>query len=720
MKLVKRKKGIGLSTKFNLLAISLILTTAVGIAVFVIRGEIKNAHQELINHGQAIADIVAKNSEYGVYTKDRESLLQIVEALKTDSNIAYIAIIDHKGSPLVQEYFKSTVQLPSKLTPEMVSISKRLPQEEFINRQDGMPYVDIRVPVMGGPNEPSEMFLDRGNSSQRRMIGYAQIGLTQEASRKRINQLLLSTSIFTSLITLLGIGLTLLITRRITFPIKKLMLATQEASEGNLDHQIQIETSDEISDLTGSFNHMLDRLKVYRGQVEERTSDLMAINQQMHREITERKKAEEELQKAHDELDRRVQERTEALGRTNVALKQEIIERKRAEEETAVLQEQLRQSQKMEAIGQLAGGVAHDFNNILTIINGRSELTLLKLKERDPLKGNIEEIKKAGDRAASLTRQLLAFSRRQILEFKVLDLNAILLELNKMLRRVIGEDIELVTVLGEDLGKIRTDPSQIEQVILNLAVNARDAMPNGGKLILETANVELDDAYSRTHVEVKSGPYVMLSVSDTGVGMAPEVKERIFEPFFTTKEKGKGTGLGLATVYGIVKQSDGNVWVYSELGHGTAFKIYLPRVEGPAEPTVDKDEGESITTGKGTILLVEDEGALRELTAEFLRKLGYAVLEAQHGDDALLISRQHEGSIELMLTDVVMPGMSGRELAGHLAPIRPQMKVLYMSGYTDDVIVHRGVLQREVDFVQKPFTLDGLSKKVRKLLDKDS
>ncbi len=396
---------------------------------------------------------------------------------------------------------------------------------------------------------------------------------------------------------------------------------------------------------------------------------------------------------------------------------QDITERKRAEEKMASLQEQLRQAQKMEAIGHLAGGIAHDFNNILTIIKGRSELALLKLAPGDPLRDNIEEIKKASARAASLTQQLLAFGRRQILEVKVLDLNVVLLDLNTMLRRVIGEDIELVVLPGEGLGKVKADPTRIEQVILNLAVNARDAMPNGGKLILETADVELDEEYAHGHVSATPGRYVRLSVSDTGVGMSRELKQHIFEPFFTTKEK--GTGLGLSTVYGIVKQSGGNIWVYSEPGRGTVFKIYLPRVDEQAEPQLEGVQWEEAPRGKETVLLVEDEEAVREVTTEFLKRQGYTVLEAPKGEDAFRICRKYQGAIDLTVTDVVMPGMSGRELAGHLAFMKPGMKVLYMSGYTDDAIVRHGVLEKGVNFIQKPFSLVKLAQKVREVLDRE-
>jgi PAS domain S-box-containing protein len=401
-----------------------------------------------------------------------------------------------------------------------------------------------------------------------------------------------------------------------------------------------------------------------------------------------------------------------------LAFVRDITDRKRAADEMAALQDQFRQSQKMEAIGQLAGGIAHDFNNLLTIIKGYSQLSLMELKEGDPLKPNIEEVQKAADRAAGLTRQLLAFSRRQVMEMRVLDPNTLLRDLDKMLRRIIGEDIELVTLLADDLGTVKADPGQMEQVIMNLAVNARDAMQKGGKLTIETANVELDSAYARKHVAVKPGPYVMLSVSDTGVGMTPEVRDRVFEPFFTTKEKDKGTGLGLSTVYGIVKQSGGNIWVYSELGKGTAFKIYLPRVDEPLE-----EAGEVVVqkelNGRGeTILVVEDEEKVRQLTVQILTKNGYTVLEASHGDEASHICEQHKGPIHLMVTDVVMPGMSGRELAKSLEPHHPEMKVLYMSGYTDNAIVHHGLLEKGLIFLQKPFPLEGLLRKVREVLDK--
>ena len=402
-----------------------------------------------------------------------------------------------------------------------------------------------------------------------------------------------------------------------------------------------------------------------------------------------------------------------------IAVKEDITERKRAEEERTTLQEQLRQSQKMEAIGRLAGGVAHDFNNLLTVIKGYCQLSLAEMKESTPLKDTLEVIDKAAEKAAGLTRQLLAFGRRQIMEVKILDLNTLLQNLDKMLRRIISEDIELVTLLREDLGKVKADPGQIEQVVMNLAVNAKDAMSKGGKLIIETANVELDKAYAQTHVAVTPGPYVMIAVSDTGTGMAPEVRDRVFEPFFTTKGKGKGTGLGLSTVYGIVKQSGGNIWVYSEPGQGTTLKIYLPRVDEPAEELKAQEAGEEFPRGSETILIVEDDKEVRSLAVRILKRQGYTVLDGSYGDQAFNVCRQHRGPIHLLLTDVVMPGMDGRALSESLSQLHPEMKVLYMSGYTDDAIIHHGVMDKGMNFIQKPFTIDKLIRKVREILDKD-
>ena len=386
--------------------------------------------------------------------------------------------------------------------------------------------------------------------------------------------------------------------------------------------------------------------------------------------------------------------------------------------EHRALEEQLRQAQKMEAVGRLAGGIAHDFNNLLMVISGYSEFLLERIGNEASVRGPAQEIANAAGRATSLTRQLLAFSRKQMLAPKVLDLNGIVTENLKMLTRLIGEDIELIMVPAHQLGAVKADPSQIEQVIMNLAVNARDAMPKGGKLTLETGNVTLEEAYTDLHVSQKPGEYVMIAISDTGVGMDSETQSHIFEPFYTTKGP-KGTGLGLSTVYGIVKQSGGYIWVYSEPHKGTTFKIYLPRVTEFGEPITPALETTRTNSSPAheTILLVEDEGNLRRLAREYLELQGYRVLEAAEGSTAVQISKVHEGPIHLLLTDVIMPGMNGRELAQHISAARPETKVLYMSGYTENAIGHNGTLDAGIILLQKPFTLPALKAKVREMLD---
>jgi signal transduction histidine kinase len=388
----------------------------------------------------------------------------------------------------------------------------------------------------------------------------------------------------------------------------------------------------------------------------------------------------------------------------------------KAQESLRLSDAQLRQAQKMEAVGRLAGGVAHDFNNLLSVILSYCAMIANDLEQNDPIRGDIDQISEAGNRAAELTRQLLTFSRQGVVEAKVLDLNDVLANTDKMLQRILGEDIDLESLRAPDLGHIRIDPTHLEQVIMNLVVNSRDAMPTGGSLTIETKNVDLDATYAREHLGVEPGRYIMLAVTDTGIGMDQATLARIFEPFFTTKESDKGTGLGLSTVFGIVQQAAGSVWVYSEPAHGTTFKVYFPRVDAVAE-SVSPATAPTKLTGTETILLVEDEDQIRVLCRGILQKLGYRVLEARNSSDALHHCDNHSGTIHLLLTDVVMPRMSGPALAKHLLQARPNVKVVCMSGYPDDALIRHGGLDAGIAYLQKPITPDKLARKIRAVLD---
>ena len=400
---------------------------------------------------------------------------------------------------------------------------------------------------------------------------------------------------------------------------------------------------------------------------------------------------------------------TFAGRRAELVVIDDVTERKR-------LEEQFRQAQKMEAVGRLAAGVAHDFNNLLTAILGTTDLMIEDLPADDPDREGLLDIRGAAERAAVLTRQLLTFSRQQVVSPRMLRLNELITDLVKLLRRLLGEDVTIASALAPDCGAVKADPGQLEQVLVNLAVNARDAMPNGGRLTIETRNVDLDADYPTERVMIPAGRYVMLAVTDNGTGMDAQTNARIFEPFFTTKPVGKGTGLGLATVYGVVQQSGGYIWLYSELGHGTSFKIYLPRVDADGPQPAEEEQRASALDGSETVLVAEDEEAVRLIIAKALEARGYRVLSARDGSEALELAAGH-GGIDLLVTDVVMPDMNGRELSRCLTEARPNLRTLYLSGYTDDAMLHRGVLQEGVAFLQKPFSLGALARKVRDVIE---
>jgi PAS domain S-box-containing protein len=442
------------------------------------------------------------------------------------------------------------------------------------------------------------------------------------------------------------------------------------------------------------------------------------------RDITLQKKAQDELREAKEALETRVRERTAELVKANEALQAEMIQRELAmrqrdseQERARHLEEQLLQTQKMEAIGRLAGGISHDFNNLLGVILGNAEMMLKSAPPGASHIERVEQIKLAGEEAASVTRQLLAFARQQVSEPQLLNLNVVLTDLEPLLRRIVEEHISLELALARNLGEVRNDRSQLAQVILNLVANARDAMTKGGRLTIETSNTYLSEEYAREHIDVSPGAYVQLSVTDSGQGMDRETVSRIFEPFFTTKEQGSGSGLGLATVYGIVRQSGGHIWVYSEPGKGTTFKIYLPLSSAAGEDEARNRENEGASNGSETILLVEDSKLLARVTRDFLVSAGYHVLVATEASEALRVAAEYPRRIHVLLTDVVMPHMNGKELSEELLRMRPQVKVLYMSGHTAGVISQNAALGEDVAFIEKPFTHEGLSKKIRQLLE---
>ena len=749
--------------KLTVFVILLLIITALAFSIVTVKILDKTILNEIIKRAETSSKSAAAVAAYSLASGDSLGMDNIVfKGKSSNTDVEYMAIVDKKMRILAH----SDIKKRGEILKEAEGRTLKNDGDGTVVRE--IPFSKDKIFEIHTP------ILFKGKSLGSVFVGVNQSVLlkAQSFARERIFWLCASTL----LVAVIGvIGISILITRS----IQELASGVEELEQGKWGRSLRVYSRDELGKLTESFNKMSRTIMEQQEEVSKYTRQLQTLSENapfgmvmidkdgtfeyinprfrelFGYDLDDIPNGKTWFRKAYPDPTYRhhvISTWTDDLAgfksggkraRTftvtckdgtkkiinfipvqletgeNLMACEDITELKRSEEEKAVLQEQLSQSQKVEAVGRLAGGIAHDFNNLLTVIKGYSELSRIGLKEGDTLRGNIDEIQKAAERAASLTRQLLAFSRRQVMEMKILDLNTVLRDLEKMLRRVIGEDIELVTLLAEDLGRTRADVGQIEQVIMNLVVNAKDAMPSGGKLTIETANVELDESYARSHVDVKPAHYVMFSVSDTGVGVSPEVRERIFEPFFTTKETGKGTGLGLSTAYGIVKQSKGHIWIYSVQGKGTAFKIYLPRVDEPLEDIRKEVLKKELPRGNETILIVEDEEEVRKLAGKILERQGYRILETFNGDDALVACERSRSPIHLMLADVVMPGMSGSELAKLLKPLYPQVKILYMSGYTDDAIVRHRVLEKGVDYIQKPFTMEGLARKVREVLDKN-
>ncbi|MDD2851731.1 MAG: ATP-binding protein [Desulfuromonadaceae bacterium] len=532
---------------------------------------------------------------------------------------------------------------------------------------------------------------------------YVHLDKIKNAETRSISSTARTTGILSFIAVITGLGFGYRLSLAIVRPLKLLREGAAKIERGDLEEQINVKSSDEVGELAAAFEKMRIELKTSR--------DNIAV------EIIERQHAQEELNRAKNHLEERVKERTDDLNRAYDNLFTEMEQRKRSDNEREKMQVQLNQAQKMEFVGRLAGGIAHDFNNLLTVILGYADIALMQTDPTHPLFDNLEEIRKAGERSADLTRQLLAYSRQQTIEPKVLDLNEIVSGMLKMLQRLIGESIDLNWHPFSSLWYTRLDPSQVDQIIANLCINARDAIEDVGKITINTGNSVIDEDYIALHPGLVPGEYVWIAVSDNGCGMDKETLSRIFEPFFTTKGVGKGTGLGLATVFGIVKQNNGYVDVQSEPGSGTTFRIYMPRHVGTDEQILSKDDAKPIPHGQESILLVEDDPSILKLATKILSNLGYRVLTANNPVEAINLAREHEGEVHLVLTDVVMPEMNGRDLTQNLLSINPQIKCMYMSGYTGDIIGHHGVLNEGEHFIQKPFTPQRLAIKVREVLD---
>ena len=590
-----------------------------------------------------------------IYFSDVDALRDVADVVRSQPEVEYVRVFNREGRFLVTGP-RTDDQSGYATGFATDPLALQVLQEDRTSLRFKDDALEVASPITFG----------------REQLGVVEFGFNADAFRAEIRAAILQDIWQGAQLVVIGIFLSYFIAQYFARPIRRLAAAATKIGMGELEFTANGNRNDEIGELTRSFSLMAVNLRQSMGHLELRSEELKEANNQLTTEMEERKQ----------------------------------------------LERQLSQAQKMESVGRLAGGVAHDFNNLLTAIIGYSQMSLQEAPPGSPINSHLQEVQKAAERAADLTGQLLAFSRRQVIEPKVIDPNDLVINLDKMLRRLIGEDTELVTLPATGLERVKADPGQIEQVLVNLAVNARDAMPKGGKLTIETANVTLDAEYVRQHGDASPGRHVMLVVSDTGTGMSEEVQEHIFEPFFTTKDVGEGTGLGLAICYGIVQQSGGHMEVCSEPGQGTSFKVYLPATEETYEAQTEIVDSSISPQGKETVLLAEDEPLVRTMVATVLRDRGYEVLEAANGEEALRMAQKPGGEgIELLLTDVVMPQMGGPELAEKLYATYPDIKVLFTSGYTGDSVSELNILPTGAEFLAKPYLPDALAVKVREVLD---
>ena len=741
---------LSFKTKALLFFCPVIVLLSLTYTVTAVRVERQLLRDEINKRGEVLIAVAAKNAELPLLSGNAELMRNEASSISEIKNVTFVTFYDSHFEPIVHQGMSILILPPAGLTSAT---------DFYVREQGG--YFEFYAPVFSlRSGEGLDMFEESGAESlQKEHIGWVRVGLSKDVMNETARRMTVNGVLFSFGLAFIGVVLVTFFLNFMLLPLNTLFSAAKNLREGEYPDVPIIERNDEIGQLSAEFNKMSSAIRDREQQLyysQKRISDLFERVEHAifwlapdFKVIEGNKKFSElcgEVSAFFDlfEAGKREDFMKEAAAGILVGKEVEIVTLKGNHyiislsiypeigkkgditgfdghfvdiTEKKKMEETMNQTQKLESLGLLAGGIAHDFNNILTVIIGYSDLVARKISEDNPLNAQIKVIREQGIKAAELTRQLLAFSRKQVMELKVVNLNNLINNMAKMLGRLIGETIEMKLVPRPSAGNIKADPSQIEQIIMNLAVNAKDAMHDGGSLIFETDGVFLDEEYCRTHEELSPGKYVVLIVTDTGQGMTVEVRERIFDPFFTTKEKGAGTGLGLSTVYGIVKQLKGHIFVYSEIGRGTTFKIYFPEVKEAVQEEAKDNIPRIGLKGEETILVVDDEASIRNLIRDTLQPLGYTVLEADSDQAAIEWSRKPNLTVDLLLTDVVMPGMGGRKLADILLNVMPTMKVLFMSGYTDEIIAQQGVLAPGTLFINKPLIPSILVKKIRDILN---